>query len=131
MKALRIKDTMLIQYLLGELPEAEQDKLEEALFEDRELFAQLEAVEDELIESYVRGELKQNDRQRFERAYLSSPTRRQKIDHAASLLASLPSEPTLLSLVMRMLWSHLRSVGNLFLFRAEQHEWPLPASSWR
>jgi len=109
-KSVKTKDKTLMQYLLGELPETERDRLEDVVFADHNLFEQLEAVEDELIKSYIRGELKTAERQRFEKAYLSSPTRRQKVDQAASLLANLPAEPSLFSFVGQTLLSRLRSV---------------------
>jgi len=114
--SVKIKDQALRQYLLGELPQTERDQLEDIVFADRDLFEQLEVVEDELIESYVRNEMTKQERERFEEAYLTVPTRRKKVEHAESLLANLPAEPSSLSFVGQALLSRL-AVAWQFLFK--------------
>jgi hypothetical protein len=55
-----------VRYLLGELPENECDALEEAYFTREGGFEELVAIEQELIDSYVAGELSPAQRRRFE-----------------------------------------------------------------
>ena len=50
-------DDQLTRYLLGELPEGESAALEEEYFGDDACFERLLALEDELIDDYVRGAL--------------------------------------------------------------------------
>jgi hypothetical protein len=75
-----------IQYLLGNLSEAEQSRLEERFFQDVELSELLSEIEDDLIDQYVRGELSNRERERFEHHFLISERRRQKVDFARALL---------------------------------------------
>jgi hypothetical protein len=58
-----------VRYLLGELTENECDKLEEAYFTREGGFEELLAIEQELIDSYVAGELSPAQRRRFERRF--------------------------------------------------------------
>jgi hypothetical protein len=58
----------------------DESRLEEAYFDDRALFERIEALEEELIEDYVRGNLSDHERRRFERHYLASEPRRARIE---------------------------------------------------
>jgi anti-sigma factor RsiW len=67
------KDRRLIGYLLGQLSETEHTELEDRYFADDALFEYLAAVETELIDTYVRGELPEPDRVQFDKRFLGSP----------------------------------------------------------
>ena len=54
------------EYLLGKLGETEQQKIEERLIMEDELFDEFEISKDELIEEFCSGELNQDERQWFE-----------------------------------------------------------------
>jgi len=82
-------DNFIRRYLLGELTEADQAALERELPMDRGKFDQVWAVENELIDSYVRGELSRADRKRFESHDLASPLHRERVEIAASFLADI------------------------------------------
>ena len=56
----------VVRYLLGELAEEECDRLEEAYFATQEGFEELQAVEAELTDAYVAGQLSPERRVRFE-----------------------------------------------------------------
>src|SRR5437879_647486 len=73
------KTHLLEQYLLGDLSSAQQDDLETKYFDDDELFSQLATVEDRLIEDYCQNRLDPARRERFEKYYLSTPQRRQRV----------------------------------------------------
>ncbi len=66
------------QYLLGHLSDEEQQKLEERLMVEDNLFEELEITKGELIEEYCSEDLTQNEREWFERHYLASPEGRQR-----------------------------------------------------
>src|SRR5689334_439514 len=66
------------QYLLGKLSEAEQEKIEERLMVEDELFDQFEASKDELVEEYCAGDLEHAERDWFESHYLASAEGRQR-----------------------------------------------------
>jgi hypothetical protein len=72
-------DDRLVRYLLGDaLPEAEQAEIEERYFTDELYLAHVLAIEDDLIDSHIRGHLSDSDRSRFERHFLASKRRREK-----------------------------------------------------
>jgi len=86
----KVDDKKVIQYLLGQLPEEERSRLEEMFFSDDELFEQLLAIEDDLIDDYVRNELSRKQRKQFELYFLSSPQRRERVEFARALLQTIP-----------------------------------------
>jgi anti-sigma factor RsiW len=69
-------EKLIAQYLLGELPEEQQVEIEDRAFADKEYLASITAVENDLIDEYVRNELSQTQRQRFESRFLASAERR-------------------------------------------------------
>ena len=79
-------DRLLTRYLLGALPEEEAERLDELCIVDEELATRLQALENDLVDAYVRDEVSGDDRGHFESFYLSSAKRRQKVEFAAALL---------------------------------------------
>jgi hypothetical protein len=75
----------LSDYLLGKLPDAEAEGLEERFFADDAVFEELLAAEGELIDRYVDGELSRPDRARFEARLSRSPEWRRRVDSARAL----------------------------------------------
>ena len=63
----------LREYLLGLLPEAETERLDELSVTEEEFAQHLRTVEDDLIDAYVNGELTGPELLRFPRQYLRSP----------------------------------------------------------
>ncbi|HWQ31588.1 MAG TPA: hypothetical protein VNQ79_01800 [Blastocatellia bacterium] len=74
-----------VRYLLGEMSEAEQSAFEKDYLTDDQVFAELQMIETELIDLYVREELNAADSARFEQHYLNSPERRQRVEFARAL----------------------------------------------
>jgi hypothetical protein len=74
------------------------------------------AVEDELIDDYVRGELSPDQRERFEKFFLKSKERRQKVAFARTLITELapvlvvPAKAPASSSPMRQLRSRWKSL---------------------
>ena len=79
-------EKLMVQYLLGNLSEEEQVRIEDRAFADSDYLGALEAAEADLIDAYVRGELPQSDRRGFERRFLTSPQRRSKVEFARDLV---------------------------------------------
>jgi hypothetical protein len=79
-------ENLIRRYLVGELAEGDQAALEQELLIDRGKFDQVCAVENELVDSYVRGEMSPADRERFEGHYLASPLHRERVAIAESFL---------------------------------------------
>jgi hypothetical protein len=72
-------------YLLGELSEPEQQRLEERLLVDDDYFQQLQVVEEELIDDYISGELPTRERLKFDSHFLAAPERQQDLRFAQAL----------------------------------------------
>ena len=75
-------DRTLTRYLLGALPEAEAELLDEWSFTDDGFAGALEVVEKDLVDAYVQGELKGAALEQFETHYLASPLRRERVRFA-------------------------------------------------
>jgi hypothetical protein len=78
-------EKLIAEYLLGELPEEQQVEIEDRAFADKEYLASITAVENDLIDEYVRNELSQTQRQRFESRFLASAERRKRVAFAKAL----------------------------------------------
>ncbi len=78
-------EQMMRRYLLGELSESEQSALEEKYFTDPQLFNQILKTESELVDGYVRDQLSNEARVRFEQSYMAHPARSERVRFAAAL----------------------------------------------
>lgn len=87
-------DRRMIQYLLGTLAEEERTRLEDDYFADDTLFEELAAVEAELIDAYVGGELAGSERAQFEERYLASSEQRARIAFARQLIEKPDKTPS-------------------------------------
>jgi hypothetical protein len=79
-------DERIIAYLLNELPEEEAAQFEEECFAQASWPDQINLVEEDLIDSYLRGGLSREQHQHFERNYLSTEARLERVLMAAALL---------------------------------------------
>lgn len=75
-------DQAITRYLLGSLPEAEAERLDELSFTDDEFAGALKVAEKDLVDAYVRGELSGAALERFKSYYLASPMRRERVRFA-------------------------------------------------
>jgi hypothetical protein len=75
----------IVQYLLGALPEAEAERLDELSVSDRAFAQALSAAEHDLVDAHARGELTGDRLDRFRSYYLASPLRREKASFARAL----------------------------------------------
>jgi hypothetical protein len=81
----------LVRYLLGELSEAEQLRLEELFFTEEDFFEQLSALEHELRYDYAQGKLAPPQRELFEKRFLTSTQERRGVERASAILHTLES----------------------------------------
>ncbi len=79
-------DQLLTRYLLGELSNEEAERIDERSVADEEFSWCLTAVENDLVDAYVRAELSGKVLERFKTFYLASPKRRQKVNFAEAML---------------------------------------------
>lgn len=75
-------DQTLTRYLLGALPEAEAERLDELSFTDDEFAEALKAAEKDLVDAYVQGELSGATLEHFNSHYLASTLRHEKVKFA-------------------------------------------------
>jgi hypothetical protein len=85
------REMRLTRYLLGRMAPEEQERLEDEYAADPDLHDQLRAIERDLIDRYVRGELQEPEE--FEKVFLASPSRRQKVAFARALMRSFAQAP--------------------------------------
>jgi hypothetical protein len=82
----KVMDERSIAYLLGELPKEESERFEDECFDQEDWPEQLNQVEEDLIEDYLRGDLAPERRRLFERNYLTTTARVERVRMAAALL---------------------------------------------
>ena len=104
--------TSLTLYLLGQLPEEEQVRVEDRAFSDPDYLSALEDVEADLIDSYVRGQLPAANRLAFERRFFTSRRRVDKVEFARAL-STLVAEVRPLSAPVTAWWSGFFSKWSL------------------
>src|SRR5260370_4814764 len=80
-------DRLLTRYLLGVWAAEEAERLNELSVADEEFAWRMNSFENDLVDAYVRGGLSGEALQQFTAFYLSSPTRRHKVEFAEGLLA--------------------------------------------
>ncbi|MGH9761956.1 MAG: tetratricopeptide repeat protein [Blastocatellia bacterium] len=78
-------DQSIRAYLLGQLPQAEEDAIDDRLLGDQDYFEQFELVEDELIDEYACGSLSDSEQERFVARFLVVPERIQKVRFALAM----------------------------------------------
>ena len=78
-------EKLIARYLLGDLTDAQQIEIEDRAFQDKEYLASITAVENDLIDEYVRHELPELDRRKFESRFLASAERRKRVAFAKAL----------------------------------------------
>ena len=72
-------------YLLGQLPESETERLDELSITDDECAERIRAVEHDLVDEYARGELQGVVLEQFRSRYLTTPRRRDATRFAEAL----------------------------------------------
>jgi hypothetical protein len=77
---------LLTRYLLGALSEEEAERLDERSIADDEFVLRLDAVESDLVDAFVRGDLSGESLERFKSVYLSTSKKVEKVAFAKALL---------------------------------------------
>jgi hypothetical protein len=78
-------EILMRRYLLGDLPQEERVHLEDRYSTDTEVFEEVVAAENDLIDCYVRGELTEGERQKFETEFFKSAQRCERVEFARAL----------------------------------------------
>jgi len=129
-------ESLIINYLLGALPEAELERFEQRYLEDETLFEELQEIEDELIDDYVSGALTAEQQAQFEQYFLRSPKRREKLEFARAMTEraaawkteheTTPSQSSILGNTVEVDQT-TETTGKVLPFKA----WARPVSAWR
>jgi hypothetical protein len=88
-KSDQFEDPQIRRYLLGLLPEHETERLDEASIVDDDFAGRLRMTEADLVDSYARGTLDEETRQRFQSWYLSTDRRRRNVQFASSFVHAI------------------------------------------
>lgn len=110
--------TRLLAHLEGSLDESARETLEESVLADDAAFEALEAVETELIEEYIRGELAPDEEAIVARAIARSP----RLSESAELVAALDARKELATL------THGAAAGKPSHGRGSRGTWLLAAA---
>ena len=87
-------DDKITRYFLGELSTDETEQFDRECFSNSTFAESVFVVEDELIDRYVRNELSNADRERFEQFYLTTDARRSRVAMATNLKVTMNSATT-------------------------------------
>jgi hypothetical protein len=80
------------RYLLGQLEEAEEERLELRLLTEPSFGDEFDMIVDEITDEYVGNELDAEERERVEEHFLKSAERQQKVEFARELLERAATE---------------------------------------
>lgn len=94
----------LKRYLLGSLEARERSRIEEDYFANADFFEELVSTENDLIDSYVRGELPDAERQQFERQY-AAKHQQDRLEFAKALARSAKSKQETIATTVKPSWS--------------------------
>ncbi|HXD31709.1 MAG TPA: hypothetical protein VN643_11355 [Pyrinomonadaceae bacterium] len=107
------EENLIRSYLIGKLPENEQDELETRLLTDPEFFETSLIIEGELLDDYVMGLLSKPDRMSLESGLLISAQQQRRIQlirllwvKSKALVSAKKQSSNLLSLWSRYFRSH-------------------------
>jgi len=78
-------EKLLIRYLLGSLPEEQQIQVEGGFLSDDQSYERLLALENELFYDYAQNKLAPDEREQFEKRFLSSEQNRKRVMIASAL----------------------------------------------
>lgn len=90
-------EATLRKFLLEDVSDELRNALEDRFLEDEDFMAQLLVVEDELIEDYLRGGVSSREKDLFEKTFLATPRRRERVLAMKGVIAVANAEDDLIS----------------------------------
>lgn len=73
------EEQLIRKFFLGDLPESEEDRIQERAFTDPDFYEALLMVEGELVDGYALGLISAKERKKLERGFLLNPHQYQKV----------------------------------------------------
>ena len=104
-------DRQLVRYLLGQLSEDETERMDEASVVDDAVAFRLRSAENDLVDAYVAGTLDGETRKQFERFYLGTARRREKVRFADRFLRAVDRVPEPVPVRRRLTWLVAAAAG--------------------
>jgi hypothetical protein len=95
-----IDEKQMVRFLLGDLSEESRLKLEDRFFKEDRFYQELLAIQEELADDYVQDKLSASERAQFEKHFLRSARRRERVEFAAAFSEAL-SRPESLAPVLQ------------------------------
>lgn len=86
-------ERLIVQYLIGDLPEEERKIVEDRYFKDDSFFEEAAIIEEDLIDDYLHGKLTVSEREQFEDHYLASPARRERLEFSRTMMRYITDAP--------------------------------------
>jgi hypothetical protein len=80
-----IEEQLIRAYFLGDLPESEEERIQERLFTDRDFFERLLIIEGELVDDYALDLISDREREKLENGFLASPHQYRKVEFVRTL----------------------------------------------
>jgi hypothetical protein len=124
-------ETMLIRYLVGQVSEVEEDQLDELSVASEEFAVRLRAVELDLVDAYVHGELTGATLDGFKAQYLRTPWGLAAVEFAQALRGyrrARAAEPAADHLAAPVAASGAKpTAGRVTAPQGRARLWPLPA----
>ena len=84
-----IDEKLITSFLLGGLSEDDRQSVEEHFFRDDSFYEQVLAFQEELADDYVQDRLSPGQRSQFEKYFLQSPRRRERVEFATAFSGAL------------------------------------------
>jgi len=78
-------------YLMGRLAPERAEQIEQRILTDDDFHEEVEIMEEEMLDRYAQGRIPEEDRLLFERHFLASPLRKQKLTFALALQTKIDS----------------------------------------
>lgn len=107
------EEQLIRAYFLGDLPESEEERVQERLFTDPAFFESLLIVEGELVDDYALDLISDRERTKLESGFLTSPHQYRKVEFVRTLdryIANNKALPSADSSTAPSLFTRLRSI---------------------
>jgi len=88
-----LSEQKIVRYLLGELSEEEQVEIEDLAFENQKVLQEIVAVEQDLIDNFISGDIPEAQRYAFASHFFASEERRKKLAFARALATVVNQRP--------------------------------------
>ena len=87
-----IDEKQIVRFLLGQLAEERRTGMEDRMFRDNSFYEQVLAIQEELADDYVLDNLTPDQRFHFEKNFLRSPLRRERVAFATAFTRALADQ---------------------------------------